>query len=71
MFHILIAISFMVIHRVRVVIYDSDESILWFINLQSAFTLSLYFLSIFIIFFLCSSSFKYLFANIDTTPASP
>jgi len=44
--YILISISFMVIHRVRVVIFDTDESILWLINSQSAFTLSLYFLSI-------------------------
>jgi len=44
--YILIAISFMVIHRVRVVVFDSDEHILWLINAQSAFTLILYFLSI-------------------------
>jgi hypothetical protein len=44
--YFLIAISYLVIHRVRVVIYDTDESIMWFINLQSIFTLTLYFLSI-------------------------
>ncbi|PKH86232.1 hypothetical protein [Colwellia sp. Bg11-28] len=45
-FYFLIAISYLVIHRVRVVIYDTDESIMWLINLQSVFTLTLYFLSI-------------------------
>lgn len=44
--YFLIAISFLVIHRVRVVIYDTDEPIMWLINIQSVFTLTLYFLSI-------------------------
>jgi len=44
--YFLIAISFLVIHRVRVVMYDTDEPIILFINLQSVFTLTLYFLSI-------------------------
>jgi hypothetical protein len=44
--YFLIAISYLVIHRVRVVIYDIDEPIMWLINLQSIFTLTLYFLSI-------------------------
>jgi hypothetical protein len=44
--YFLISISYLVIHRVRVVIYDIDEPIMWFINLQSIFTLTLYFLSI-------------------------
>jgi hypothetical protein len=44
--YILIAISFMIIHRVRVVIFDSDENIMWLINTHSVFTLTLYFLSI-------------------------
>ena len=44
--YFLIAISYLVIHRVRVVIFDTDEPIMWFINSQSAFTLTLYFLSI-------------------------
>jgi hypothetical protein len=45
-FYFLIAISYLVIHRVRVVIYDTDAPITWLINLQSVFTLTLYFLSI-------------------------
>ena len=45
-FYFLIAISYLVIHRVRVVIYDTDEPIMLLINLQSVFTLTLYFLSI-------------------------
>lgn len=48
-FYILIAISLMIIHRVRVVVFDSDENILWLINTQSAFTLTLYLLSIFVL----------------------
>jgi len=44
--YLLIAISLMVIHRVRVVIFDSDEHILWLINAHSVLTLTLYFLSI-------------------------
>lgn len=44
--YFLISISFLVIHRVRVVIFDTDESIIWLINSQSVFTLTLYFLSI-------------------------
>jgi len=45
-FYILIALSYMLVHRIRVVIFDSDEHILWLINTQSVFTLTLYFLSI-------------------------
>ncbi len=45
-FYFLIAISYLVIHRIRVVIYDTDEPILWLISLQSGFTLTLYFLSV-------------------------
>jgi hypothetical protein len=44
--YFLIAISYLVIHRVRVVIYDTDAPIIWLINAQSVFTLGLYLLSI-------------------------
>jgi hypothetical protein len=49
--HLLIALSYLVIHRVRVVLFDSDEHILWLINSQSGFTLSLYFFSICVLFY--------------------
>jgi hypothetical protein len=45
-FYILIALSYLGLHRVRVIIFDSDEHILWVINTQSVFTLILYFLCI-------------------------
>ncbi|KGJ86854.1 hypothetical protein [Colwellia psychrerythraea] len=45
-FYFLISISYLVIHRVRVVIFDTDEPIMWLINSQSAFSLTLYLLSI-------------------------
>lgn len=45
-FYFLISIGYLVLHRVRVVIYDTDEPIMWLINSQSVFNLSLYFLSI-------------------------
>jgi len=44
--YIFIVISYLIIHRVRVVMFDSDEHIMWLINGQSIFTLTLYFLSI-------------------------
>jgi len=54
---ILISMSYLIIHRVRVVIFETDEPILWLINAHSAFTLLLYFLSI--CFFLYGSNIKW------------
>jgi len=59
LFYFFIALSFLILHRVRVVIYDSDESILWLINTQSVFTLLLYFLSIIVLAFGCKNKWKY------------
>ena len=43
--YLLIALSYLILHRVRVVIYSTDDPILWFINSQSVFVLILYFFS--------------------------
>ena len=43
--YLLIALSYLILHRVRVVIYSTDEPILWLINMQSVFVLTLYFFS--------------------------
>lgn len=51
--YFLIAISFLILHRIRVVIYSSDEPIMWLINLQSVFILTLYFLSVCIFVYGC------------------
>ena len=64
--YFLIAISYMIIHRVRVEIFDSDEPILWFINAQSAFTLSLYFLSICIFIYGCNIKWKLQFGRLSS-----
>jgi len=44
--YILISLSYLIIHKVRVVIFDSDEHILWVINAQSIFTLAVYLINI-------------------------
>jgi hypothetical protein len=64
--YVLIAMSFMILHRVRVVIYDNDEPILWLINLQSAFTLSLYFLSICLFLLGCNIKWKSQFGRLSS-----
>lgn len=64
--YFLIAISYMIIHRVRVVIYESDEPILWFINAHSAFTLSLYILSICIFIYGCNIKWKVRFGRLSS-----
>jgi hypothetical protein len=56
-FLILISMSYLIIHRVRVVIFDTDEPILWLINTHSALNLVLYFISI--CFFLYGSNIKW------------
>ena len=58
-----IAISCLILHRVLVVIYTSDESILWLINLQSGFALTLYFLSICTFAYGCKISWNTLFGR--------
>jgi hypothetical protein len=62
----LIAISYMIIHSVRVEIFKSDEPILWFINAQLAFTLSLYFLSICIFIYGCNIKWKLQFGRLSS-----
>ncbi len=64
--YFLIAISYMIIHRVRVVVYESDEPILWFINAHSAFTLSLYILSICIFIYGCNIKWKVQFGRLSS-----
>jgi hypothetical protein len=62
--YILMVISYMVLHRVRVVMYDTDEPILWLINSQSGFTLSLYFLSICVFAYGCKIKWKLQFGRL-------
>lgn len=61
---ILISISYLIIHRVRVVIYDTDEPILWLINSQSVFTLTLYFISISLFLYGCNIQWKSQFGRL-------
>jgi hypothetical protein len=63
-FYIVISISFLLIHRIRVVIYDSDEPILWLINAHSVFTLSLYFMSICVFSYGCKIEWKLQFRRL-------
>jgi hypothetical protein len=62
--YVLMAISYMVLHRVRVVMYDTDEPILWLINSQSIFTLTLYFLSICVFAYGCKIRWKWQFGRL-------
>lgn len=41
--YLLMSVSYLIIHRVRVVIYDSDEPIMWFITSHSILINSIYF----------------------------
>ncbi|NQZ24512.1 MAG: hypothetical protein HRT53_21005 [Colwellia sp.] len=63
-FYISMAISYLILHRVRVVIYDSDEPISWLINAQSVFTLTLYFFSIVIFLYGCKVKWKLQFGRL-------
>lgn len=56
--YISMAVSYLLLHRIRVVIYDTDEPILWLINAQSVFTLTLYFFTICIFFYGCRVKWK-------------
>jgi hypothetical protein len=62
--YVLMALSYMVLHHVRVVIYDTDEPILWLINSQSIFTLTLYFLSICVFAYGCKIRWKWQFGRL-------
>jgi len=62
--YILMAISYMVLHRIRVVMYDTDEPILWLINSQSVLTLTLYFLSICVFAYGCKIKWKLQFGRL-------
>jgi hypothetical protein len=46
-----IAASYLIMHRVRIVIFDNDDSIMWLINGQSTFTNTFYFLNILVFFY--------------------
>lgn len=61
--YILMVISYMVLHRVRVVMYSTDEPIMWLINSQSVFTLTLYFLSICVFAYGCKIKWKLRFVR--------
>ena len=62
--YILMVISYMVLHRVRVVMYEADEPIMWLINSQSIFTLTLYFLSICVFGYGCKIKWKLQFGRL-------
>lgn len=64
--YIFICISYLIIHRVRVIVYDTDEPILWLINSQSVFTLGLYFISISLLLYGCNIQWKSQFGRLSS-----
>lgn len=61
---LLMAASYMIVYRVRVVIYETDEPISWLINGQSWFTLIIYFLILLLCFYGCNVKWKLQFGRL-------
>jgi len=56
--YILSSIGYLIIHRVRVVIYDTDDPIFWLMNLQSGYNITLSFLAICLFVYGCNIKWK-------------
>lgn len=49
--YLFLAVSYLIMHRIRVVIFDKDDSIIWLINSHSALVNILYFINILLFFY--------------------